>query len=276
MQKRNTIHFILLSTESVFMCFPLDPAVTLDVWRRINQLSDPHSRQLTLLWTPVNNAVFLRKTCDGAFLLREAFVFSVFPARLQTWSSEVTWWSGHRTQSGAAGGAVETPRRSSPLAQDGMTSPSVLLSTRAPTSLPTSPSLRGTTEVEVSWCAGQTRWISQFDVIIVKLSFASLHRNPPSFEAAVWRRSCCLQPVLGQTGNCHLWLYGGVVRPRRQRSLRPAMGEGASRKQHAVSTCWYVVFFLQWSSRRKIIFHGFDPHTVLFCREFQSWPQVYI
>nr|AAR25691.1 class I helical cytokine receptor number 28 [Tetraodon nigroviridis] len=32
--------------------FQTYPAVTLDVWRRINQLSDLHSRQLTLLWTP--------------------------------------------------------------------------------------------------------------------------------------------------------------------------------------------------------------------------------
>lgn len=30
-----------------------DPLVTLDVWRRIKQLSDPNSRQVTLLWTPV-------------------------------------------------------------------------------------------------------------------------------------------------------------------------------------------------------------------------------
>lgn len=45
---------------------------------------------------------------------------------------------------------MEKPRQSSPSAQDGMMSPSVLWSTRAPTSLLTSPSLKGTTEVEVS------------------------------------------------------------------------------------------------------------------------------
>nr|XP_046243960.1 leukemia inhibitory factor receptor [Scatophagus argus] len=33
--------------------FPTHPLVTLDVWRRIKQLSDPNSRQVTLLWTPV-------------------------------------------------------------------------------------------------------------------------------------------------------------------------------------------------------------------------------
>lgn len=32
--------------------FKTYPLVTLDVWRRINQLSDPNSRQVTLLWTP--------------------------------------------------------------------------------------------------------------------------------------------------------------------------------------------------------------------------------
>lgn len=144
----------LFSKVSVLMCFPLDPEVTLDVWRRIKQPSDPHSRQLTLLWTPVNNAGFLRKTYDAthaAFPLTDAFVFSVFLALLPTWSSEVTWWSGRRrTQSGAGGGRVEKPRQSSPSAQDGMMSPSALSSTQAPTSLLTSPSLKGTTEVEVS------------------------------------------------------------------------------------------------------------------------------
>lgn len=69
--------------------------------------------------------------------------------------------------------------------------------------------------------------------------------HPPSLEAAVRRRGCCcLQLVLGQTGSCHLWLHGGVVQPRRQRSLCAAMDEGASRKQHAVSTYWYFFFFL--------------------------------
>lgn len=170
---------------------------------------------------------------------------------------------------------MEKPRQSSPLAQDGMTSPSVPLSTRAPTSLLTLPSLRGTTEVEVSIIERllePTGWISESDVIIVKLRLASLHRNPPSFEAAVRRRSCCLQLVLGQTGNCHLWLYSGVVHPRRQTSLRPAVDEGASRKQHAVSTGWYCflffcLFFLDYFSWL---------HTVLFCREFRSWLQIYI
>lgn len=94
--------------------------------------------------------------------------------------------------------------------------------------------------------AGPTGWISQSDVVIVKLRLASLHRKPPSFEAAVRRRGCCPQLVLGQTGKCHLWLYSGVVHPRRQGSLGPAVDEGASRKQHAVSTCWYFFFsFLQ-------------------------------
>lgn len=92
--------------------------------------------------------------------------------------------------------------------------------------------------------AGPTRRISESEVIIVTLRLSSLHRNPPSLEAAVRRRSCRLQLVLGQPGNCHLWLYSGVVHPRRQRSLCPAMDEGASRKQHAVSTCWYFLFFL--------------------------------
>lgn len=128
--------------QSVLLCFPLDPAVSLDVWRRIKQLPDPHSRQLTLLWMPVNIAGFLRKNfnCNftrAAFRLTTRFsVFSVFPALLPTPSSEVTWWSGHRrARSGSGGGTVEKPRQSSPSAQDGVRSPSSLWSTRAPTSL---------------------------------------------------------------------------------------------------------------------------------------------
>lgn len=38
---------------------PLDTLVALDVWRRIKPLSDPNSRQVTLLWTPVS--LFLSK-----------------------------------------------------------------------------------------------------------------------------------------------------------------------------------------------------------------------
>uniref|UniRef100_A0A3B5KAB1 Fibronectin type-III domain-containing protein n=1 Tax=Takifugu rubripes TaxID=31033 RepID=A0A3B5KAB1_TAKRU len=34
------------------LSFKTYPLVTLDVWRRIKQLSDPHSRQITLLWVP--------------------------------------------------------------------------------------------------------------------------------------------------------------------------------------------------------------------------------
>lgn len=130
---------------------------------------------------------------------------------------------------------MEKPRQSSPSAPDAMTSPSVLLSRRAPTSLLTLPSLRGPTEMEVS----SPRLL---DVVVVKLRLTSLHRKPPSFEAAVRRRGCCPQLVLEQTGKRHLWLHSGVVPPRRGGPLCPAVDEAASRQQQAVSTCRYFLF----------------------------------
>lgn len=125
-------------------------------------------------------------------LLTDAFVFSVFPALLPTWSSEATWWSGHRrTQSGAGGGTVEKPRQSSPSAPDVMTSPSVLLSRWAPTSLLTLPSLIVTMEVQVS--------------------SKRLLDRPGGFPSLTWLlwssdwRLCTENPPVSK------WLYGAVA-----------------------------------------------------------------
>lgn len=85
------------------MCLPLDPAVTLDVWRRINQLSDPHSRQLTLLWTAVNDAVFLHAACsvfaNGRLCLQRVSGPApdlIIQGYVVEWSQEDTKWSGWR------------------------------------------------------------------------------------------------------------------------------------------------------------------------------------
>lgn len=267
--------------QSGLMCFRLDPAVTLDVWRRINQLSDPPSRQLTLLWTPVNIAGFLCKTCNftrAVFPLTDALCLqrvsgsapdSIIRGYVVKWSQEDTKWSGWRD-----GGETQAEF---PIGS-GRCDISVLAVVHAGPNV----SAHMTIPQRPDGGGGEHRppagWISEADVITAKLRLASLHRNPPSLEAAVRRRGCCLQLDLDQTGSCHLWLHGGVVQPRRQRSLCPAMDEGASRKQHAVSTCWYfffLFFFLQWSSRRTV-FHGFDPFMVLFSREFPGWLQTYI
>lgn len=90
------------------MCFRLDPAVTLDVWRRINELSDPPGRQLTLLWTPVNVAGFLCKTSTHAVfplavrslsfqLVSGSAPDSIIRGYVVEWSQEGdTKWSGWR------------------------------------------------------------------------------------------------------------------------------------------------------------------------------------
>lgn len=82
--------------------------MTLDVWRRINQPSDPHRRQLTLLWTPVISAVFLRKSswcraCSVCANRRYCLQRVSGPAPDLTirgyavkWSQEDTEWSGWR------------------------------------------------------------------------------------------------------------------------------------------------------------------------------------
>lgn len=136
---------------------PSDPLVVLDVWRKIKQQFEPHVRQLTLLWMPVNNFVIFQKTRDvmhTPFWLTGCltFVFSTFLAPISTWPSEDMWLSG--PWGTGSGGMVEKPGQSSSLAQNGTISLSVLFSTPAPTSQRTSPSLRCTMEVEVSLKSG--------------------------------------------------------------------------------------------------------------------------
>lgn len=174
---------------------PSDPLVTLDVWRRIKQLSDPHSRQITLLWVPLNNPVLRNSLCCHALAASAngAFVSSTFPALLPTCSSEVIGSSGHRTANiGAGGGPIKRPRQSSPSARDGATSLLLLFSTRAPTSPLTFPSRPTEAEVSSRRQPDRSDGFLSFQMITVEFIPVPLHRIPPSFEAAARRRLCSL------------------------------------------------------------------------------------
>lgn len=66
-----------------------DPLVTLDVWRTIKQLFDPNSRQVKLLWTPVNLFLFSSEYCRDK-------------PQVQFFSSYVTAFCSQRVSGSAA------------------------------------------------------------------------------------------------------------------------------------------------------------------------------
>lgn len=153
----------------ISLCFVVStaPLVTLDLWRRIEQQSDPNSRQVTLMWIPVRlppnvllglktsvtpqNKVFLSSTTTCAL--------SLLLARPLRWTSRTTRCSGPKeAKAGRRGRTADKPRQTSLWTQADTTSPSRRWSSRASPSLLTWSSQRALMEVICSTNTFDQSW----------------------------------------------------------------------------------------------------------------------